>query len=98
VAISKEVAKVYAQSGFETALREWAKQAVELGKHEYVDPARVAGIYALAGDKEQAFAWLEKGYQEKAEGMQYLKTNNWYDSLRSDPRYTVLLKRMNLPQ
>jgi eukaryotic-like serine/threonine-protein kinase len=97
VAITKEVAKVYAQSGFKPALREWARQDVELGKREYVDPAHVASIYALAGDKDQAFAWLEKGYREKSEGMQYLKSSHWYDSLHSDPRYADLLKRMNLP-
>jgi|SRR5579862_5800711 len=98
VAITKEVKQVYAKSGAEAALREWAKQDVELSKREYVDPARVAGIYAFAGDKEQAFSWLEKGYQEKSEGMQYLKTNHFYDSLHSDQRFADLARRMGLPQ
>ncbi|HZP62049.1 MAG TPA: protein kinase [Terriglobales bacterium] len=97
VAIMEEVKKVYVKSGLEPAFREWARQNVELSKHEYVDPARVAEIYALAGDKEQAFAWLEKAYQEKSEALQYAKTDHRFDSLRSDPRFADLLRRMGLP-
>ena len=96
--ITKKVAKVYARSGLQPALREWAEQEKELSKHEYEDPAVIAFIYARAGDKDQAFAWLEKGYKEKSEAMQYVKTAHPLDSLHSDPRYIDLLKRMGLPQ
>ncbi len=95
-AIAQAVGKVYAQSGIEAALREWARQEVELSKREYVDPAHVGFIYAKAGDKDQAFAWLEKGLKEKSEAMQYLKTDHMADSLRSDPRYGEMLKRMGM--
>jgi hypothetical protein len=54
--------------------------------------------YARAGDKNQAFAWLEKAYSEKADSLQYIKLTFDMDALRNDPRYTDLLKRMGLPQ
>jgi eukaryotic-like serine/threonine-protein kinase len=97
-AIFKEVSKVYAQSGFQAALREWAKQEVELSKRRYEDPAFIGFIYAAMGDKDQAFAWLEKGLKEKSDTIQYLKTSHMADSLRSDPRYADMLKRMGMPQ
>ena len=97
-AIAKNVGKVYAQSGIEAALREWARQEAELSKRQYADPAHIGFIYARAGDKDQAFAWLEKGLKEKSEAMQYLKTDHMADSLRSDPRYADMLKQMGMLQ
>ena len=69
-----------------------------MAKGRYVDPGYIALDYALIGDKDQAFAWLEKGYAEKAGSLQYLKTAHPLDALRSDPRFVNLLKRMGLPQ
>ncbi len=97
-AVFKEVAKVYARSGLQPALREWEGQMVALSKRRYEDPAFIGFIYAKAGDKDQAFAWLEKGLKEKSDAIQYLKTNHLGDSLHSDPRYADMLKRMGLPQ
>ncbi len=97
-AIYQQVGKVYASSGLQPALREWARQEVELSKRRYEDPAYIGGIYALAGDKDLAFAWLEKGFNEKSDYFQYLKISHMLDPLRSDPRYTALLKRMAMPQ
>ena len=57
----------------------------------------IAAVYAGLGEKEKAFEWLEKELQTKGE----LATIRWripYDSLRGDPRYKDLLKRMNLPE
>jgi hypothetical protein len=51
---------------------------------------------SIIGEKDQAFAWLEKAYAEKSVFIQYIKAFPDYDSLRSDPRYTDLLKRMGL--
>jgi len=97
-AVFKEVGKVYARSGIEAALREWAEQEVELSKRRYEDPALIGFIYAKAGEKDQAFAWLEKGLKEKSDRIQYLKIDHMVDSLRSDPRYADMLKRMGMPQ
>ena len=44
--------------------------------------------------KYQAFLWLEKGYAEKSEGMQYLKVVKAMDAYRGDPHFIDLLKRM----
>jgi hypothetical protein len=64
----------------------------------YIDPAIIAGNYALLGEKDRAFRWLEKACGEKSGGLPYIKSSAFLDSLRSDPRYASLLKRMGLPQ
>jgi hypothetical protein len=50
------------------------------------------------GDKDQAFAWLDKAYSEKSNGLGYIKIVHQLDGLHSDPRYVALLKKMGLPQ
>jgi eukaryotic-like serine/threonine-protein kinase len=97
-AIFKEVAKVYVRAGIQPALREWAAEMTALSKRRYEDPAFIGVIYAAVGDKDQAFAWLEKGFKEKSDGIQYLKNNHMLEPVRSDPRYADMLKRMGMPQ
>jgi hypothetical protein len=53
-------------------------------------------VYLGLGDKDKAFAALEQEYEVRSLGMTSLKVNPWYDGLRSDPRFTDLLARMNL--
>ena len=58
----------------------------------------IAGVYVALGKNDQAFAWLEKDFQIRSGD---LSTITWYptfDSLRNDPRYADLLRRMNLLQ
>lgn len=98
LALFDEVGKVYARSGVQAATREWADQEKALSKRRYEDPAYVGFTYAAAGEKDEAFAWLEKGFKEKSEAMQYIKNNRLVDSLRSDPRYADLIKRMGMEQ
>ena len=63
-----------------------------------MDLGFIAYDYAALGDKDQTFAWLEKAYSEKAGSLGYIKVIKAMDSLRSDPRYIDLLKRMGLAQ
>lgn len=58
----------------------------------------IAAIHAGLGQKDQAWAWLEKAYDERATWLSMiLKVDPRLDSLRSDPRFRDLLRRMNLP-
>jgi tetratricopeptide (TPR) repeat protein len=69
-------------------------QLNDLSKHKYIAAMNVAGIYVGLGDKDKAFEWLEKAYEE---GFLYnAKVDPIYDPLRSDPRFTDLLRRTNL--
>ena len=65
---------------------------------EYVSPAELAILYIGLGDKEGALAEFEKAYSAHDLQMQYLKVEPHHDSLRSDPRFADLLKRVGLPQ
>ncbi len=65
---------------------------------DYVSPAELAILYAGLGDKEGAFASLEKAYAAHDLQMQFLKVDPHYDSLRSDPRFNELLRKVGLPQ
>jgi eukaryotic-like serine/threonine-protein kinase len=98
LAIVKAVKAEYAKSGYHGALKRGAELTEELSKRTYVDPALVARGYGELGDKDKAFAWLEKAYAEKSAFICYIKVVRDYDSLRSDPRYANLLRRMGLPQ
>ena len=65
---------------------------------EYVSPAELAILYTGLGDKDGAFQELERAYGAHDLQMQYLKVEPHYDSLRSDPRFTDLMRRVGLPQ
>lgn len=73
-------------------------ELLEQGERRYVTPAAVAYVYVGLGDKDQSFVWLEKAYQERSNYIAYLKVNPIVDSLRSDPRFADLLRRVGLPQ
>ncbi len=56
----------------------------------------IAQIYFGLGDKDKTFEWLEKAYLKRSFGLLYLKMQPLWDGLRSDPRFTALLKKMGL--
>ena len=56
-----------------------------------------ADIHALRGEKEEAFASLDRAWSFRDPGLAYMKSDPWLDSLRSDPRYSAMLARMNFP-
>lgn len=65
-------------------------------EQKYVQPVWLAAAHAGLGEKEQAFAQLEKGYREGGSKMFYVKVDPVFDPLRSDPRYAGLLERLKL--
>ena len=67
-------------------------------QREYVSPCEIARYYALMGDGDHTFEWLEKAYTERAARMEYIKGEDFLEPFHSDPRYIDLLKRMGLPQ
>jgi TolB-like protein/tetratricopeptide (TPR) repeat protein len=69
----------------------------ELSKQKYVSPIWRVKIYAGLVEKDKAFEWLEKAYEDHSiVSVGYIKTNPMFDPLRSDPRYADLLRRTNL--
>ncbi|HEX8145171.1 MAG TPA: winged helix-turn-helix domain-containing protein [Pyrinomonadaceae bacterium] len=72
-------------------------QLEEQSKQRYVSPVYRALIYTGLGEKDQAFAWLDMAYQERCETLIICNANPMFDSLRTDPRFTDLLRRIGLP-
>ena len=64
----------------------------EAGRNSY----RIAALHALLGEKDKAFFWLEKAYALSQPFLNSLKVETRFDSIRSDPRYDDLLRRLNL--
>jgi TolB-like protein/DNA-binding winged helix-turn-helix (wHTH) protein/Flp pilus assembly protein TadD len=92
------IGRVYAASGKRDEAQKLLNQLQEESKHKYVSPYNGALIYEGLGQKDQAFAWLEKAYEERDSNIINLKVDPQFDSLHSDPRFTDLLRRVGLPQ
>jgi eukaryotic-like serine/threonine-protein kinase len=86
----------YAAAGRRAEAQKVLDQLNESAKQKYLPAYQIARIYAGLGDKEKAFEWLEKGYEQRSLGFTIPKVNPSYDPLRSDPRFADLLRRMNL--
>ena len=61
-----------------------------------VTPLHMVDFYASLGEKDRAFEWLEKAYEERARLLVFINIDPAYDSLRSDPRFADLLRRIGL--
>lgn len=91
-----QLAYIYAASGKKDEAIILLDELLEISKRDYVEPMFIAKIYAGLGDKEQAMQWLEKGYENRTPYMTYLKTEPALDSLRSDPRFMELCRKMGV--
>jgi TolB-like protein/TolA-binding protein len=58
----------------------------------------IAMVYAGLGEDDEAFDWLEKAFSAHDKGLMYLKIDPTLDPLRSDPRFSILVRRVGLPQ
>jgi len=68
-------------------------------ENSYVSPYILATIYASLGEKDKAFQYLEKAYDERSLDISWnLKADLRIDNLRSDPRFQDLARRVRLPQ
>jgi len=75
----------------------WRQRIEQLkSRGGYIEPLTIADFYIRLGDKDQAFAWLEKGYQEHNPFMVGLRSTSRVDPIRSDPRYADLVRRVGL--
>jgi TolB-like protein/DNA-binding winged helix-turn-helix (wHTH) protein len=93
----KESAALREASATTSARVYWQKrldQEVEESKREPSTAFDMAEIFAQLGQKDQAFSWLERAYEERSFFMMYLKVAPNLDPLRSDPRFADLLRRV----
>ncbi|HYW73991.1 MAG TPA: winged helix-turn-helix domain-containing protein [Pyrinomonadaceae bacterium] len=86
----------YAVAGWKGYLQKVAEERKDLAERKYVEPYVTAVIYALLGEREQAFQALEKAYLDRSMFMTRLPRDPAFDGLRSDPRFQDLLRRSGL--
>lgn len=88
--------RAYATAGCNGFLRLRIDIESDAGKMDFYFPYQVAQDYARMGDKEKAFYWLNRCYQEGA-GMNFVKFDPAFDGLHSDQRFADLLRRVGIP-
>jgi DNA-binding winged helix-turn-helix (wHTH) protein/TolB-like protein/Tfp pilus assembly protein PilF len=86
----------YSESGWKGFWQKRLQLTMERSKHSYMAPSGTATIYAALRDTRRALSSLERAYREHDMDLVYLKVDYTYDSVRSDPRFQELLKRMRL--
>ena len=95
-----EVAAALRRAYTEAGLKGMLLKDIELksnANHRVYAPASVAADYARLGNKDKAFQWLERAWNERTQWA-YLKVDPGWDGLRSDPRFADLLRRIGFPQ
>ncbi len=87
-----------ASSGNRAEALKGLEQLKKASTQRYVPPYLVADIYSTLGERNQAFQWLEKAYEERSGNLVGgIKWDPLVDPLRSDPRFQDLLRRLGLP-
>jgi hypothetical protein len=72
-------------------------ELTQMSKTSYVPAITFAMVYAGMGDKDRAFVWLNKTYDERFTRLAYIRQEAFWDPLRSDPRYTELIRKIGFP-
>ena len=85
-------------NGFRGYLEWQLRSDIAESRTHYVPPFGSADLYARLGDKDRTFENLEKAYAERGHILAFTKVEPGLDSIRSDPRYVEMLRRMGLPQ
>jgi hypothetical protein len=90
------LAHVYGRAGDKPKALAILNELQTMAKERYVTPGDFAIVYAGLGDADGTFQWLEKAYQARSVRLGEL-SSMYFDSVRSDPRYANLARRVGLP-
>jgi TolB-like protein/Tfp pilus assembly protein PilF len=91
------LAHAQALFGQKAQAREVLKQLEEKSRQSYVPSYYFALVYTGLGETDRAFEWLERAYQERSTVLAYLRLDPRLAPLRSDPRYSDLVRRFGFP-
>jgi eukaryotic-like serine/threonine-protein kinase len=97
-AIISVLGYVYAVSGRKSEAQKLLNELMESWKQRYFSPIDVALVYTGLGDRDQAFAWLDRAYEARDPNLIGVNVERELDSLRSDPRFIDLLRRIGIPR
>jgi TolB-like protein/Tfp pilus assembly protein PilF len=92
------LAHFYGRRGRIGEARSLLKQLEQQSTQKYVPADAIAMVYVGLADKDGAFLWLDKAYEERAFKLAWLKVEPQWDPLRSDPRFQALVKKIGIPE
>jgi serine/threonine-protein kinase len=95
---SSGLAVTYARMGRQTEARNILAQLVQAREKRYVSAPLIAAVSTALGDKEEAFRWLERAYEEHSGILQWIAFLPEFRALHSDVRFPDLLRRINASQ
>ena len=91
-----QLGQAYGLAGERAKARDVLQQLEVLSRQRYVSPYHMAYVYVGLGEQDTAIDWLERAYVERAGAVYGIKGSFLFTALRSHPRFTALLKKMNL--
>lgn len=97
VALS-QIGNVYGVSGNKAEAQKILESLVALSSNKFVTSYGVALVNMGLGDKEKAFEWLNKAYEERSHWLVWLRSDPRWDSIRTDKRFIELVSRVGLPR
>lgn len=86
----------YARMGKRKEAQQVLKSLLTRSQQEYVSPVFVADLHFALEENDQGFEWLRAAYAQRDPHVVHLKVLPFYDSVRSDTRFTDILKKMRL--
>ena len=94
----RDAGVAYAKAGRRDKAEEMIRRFREIAKTQYVPACRVAAIYVALGEKDKAYEELDKAFEARDWEMYRIKADTYWTTLRDEPRFAALVKRLNLPQ
>ncbi len=91
-----QLGQAYALVGQVEQARDVLGRLQALSQRRYVSPYHMAYVYTGLGESERALDSLERAYEERTGGLYGIKGSFLFTTLRSHPRFTALLRKMNL--
>jgi serine/threonine protein kinase/Tfp pilus assembly protein PilF len=94
--LAASIEEDFSKSGYKGVLQSWLDGLTELSKHGYVSSYSIATAYMRMGEKDKAFTWLERAYEEHDSGLVSLAVEPVFSGVRTDRRFRDLLRRTRL--
>lgn len=89
-------ARIYAATGRRNDAERVLRQLEEQSKQKYISPYPIATVYAVLGEKDKAFEYLAKAYDERSYYVVFLNVDTAFDGMRSDARFQDLIGRIQI--